>query len=373
MNNQMRRTCAAIALGAGLWLVMPAAAQAPRQPAQPRQQFSPEQLVAIAEEKYRIGTEEQQPEQLVEALDLLREALELDPLNTAAKLLAADILMDSNDYNSARDYYRAVLDVEPSNLRANLGYGKILNANRSYRQAAAYLIRAENVATESDEIVEVKRALAVAYAELGRTHDAIEKMNEATRAAPDNLDALESSVQIRFAAVARDPSFLPGAMTAAETYVDKAKANVQEMPWDKRRVVRLARAYELQLAVLKELHNSYYERDIRNQPTDRLLLGKGPEAAAALMRTAEIVRELALLRLTLSDHDALLLMEKAVEYDPENVAYLEGLAVCYRRVGNQEQAVGTCQRILELQPEHSGAREYLDSVGVAPTPAGSEQ
>ena len=81
-----------------------------------------------------------------EALDLLKNVLKATPNNVEANLLAAEMLMDANDFDLARNYFKQVLDNEPSNFRANLGTGKIWIANHYWRQAASYLEKAENVA-----------------------------------------------------------------------------------------------------------------------------------------------------------------------------------------------------------------------------------
>ncbi|MCK4342139.1 MAG: tetratricopeptide repeat protein [Phycisphaerae bacterium] len=332
------------------------------------------QKLERAHELKEAALEENEPEFLREALDLVSDVLEEDTLNTEARLLAGEILMEANEYDSARDNFSVVLEVEPSNFRANLGVGKIWNANRSWRQATAYLERAERVAADLERAVEVKRALAIAYAGQGKLTEAIQKMDEVVRADPDDLDGLQTSVGIRLGAAARDPKYLEGeegALAAAETYLKKVTQVVQQTPWKKEELDRLNQAYELLLAALRTLHNTFYEHDIRNQPTDKLLPGKEVQAAAALNRIAEKLSEHALLKLTLAEHEALMLAEKAVEYDPWNVKYLENLAALYQRTKNRARAVETFRKILELDPQHPGAKQYLEAVGEplsAPSP-----
>jgi tetratricopeptide (TPR) repeat protein len=327
------------------------------QPSRP--EVSAAQLVAMAQQKKDAGA-------LGEASQLVRAALESDPANTEAHLLAGEISFEARDYDAARDHFKLVLDVDPVNFRANLGYGKILNANRQYRQAANKLETAERVASDPQRMVDVRRALAYAYAGMGRVNDAVTKAEEAVKLDPQSLDARQTLVEIRLAAADRTPAQLEPALTDAEAYVQKNKDAVQQKPWDKERLQRLDSAYELLLSALRTLHNSFYERDLRRQVTNALVSGKQAEAAAALNRTAEVVSEQAALQLTLKEYDAVMLAAKAVEYEPKNLRYLENLASLYQRTNDRDMAVQTCRRILELKPDHEGARQYLEAVGESP-------
>lgn len=327
----------------------------------PRPELPAAQLVEMAQQKKEAGA-------LSEASQLVRAALERDPANTEAHLLAGEISFEARDYDAARDHFKLVLDVDPVNFRANLGYGKILSANREYRQAANKLETAERVASDPQRMVDVRRALAYAYAGMGRVNDAVTKAEEAVKLDPQSLDARQTLVEIRLAAADRVPAQLEPALADAEAYVQKNKDVVQQKPWDKERLQRLDSAYELLLSALRTLHNSFYERDLRRQVTNALVSGKQAEAAAALNRTAEVVSEQAALQLTLKEHDAVMLAEKSVEYEPKNLRYLENLAALYQRIKNRDMAVQTCRRILELKPDHEGVRQYLEAVGESPAP-----
>ena len=58
-----------------------------------------------------------------------------------------------------------------------------------------------------------------------------------------------------------------------------------------------------------------------------------------------------------------MIQEKAVEYDPKNVKYLENLAALYQAVQNREKAAEMCRKILELDPKQQRALDYLASLG----------
>ncbi len=297
------------------------------------------------------------------ALELVQQILDADIANTRAHLLAGEIMIEGNEYDQARDHFMFVVDIEPNNLRANLGLGKIWVANRSWRQARVYLERADRVATDAEDVAAVKRLLALAYAGMGKRAEALEEMQAAVRTDTDDLEVLDTAVEIHLRAASADPRYIEPTTAIADQYLQKAKRHVEEKPFDRERLTKLNRAYDLHATALRTLHANYYRRDVRNQPTDELLPGKEAEAAAALNQIAQDLREQALLRLTMAEHDVLLIAEKAVEYAPTNITYLENLASIYHRVQNRRQAIETYQRILELDPDHAGARQYLESVG----------
>lgn len=333
--------------------------------------------------------------QFAAALDLLKRTLVDAPGHIEGNLLAAEILMESNDYDLARTYFKNVLDREPSNYRANLGTGKIWVANRTPRQATIFLERAESVAPPEGR-AEVKRLLATAYTQMGQTQQGINKALEAVQADTADLDAQLTLVQIRQMALQRDPQQMEAALADAEKYVQMSAAALARSPFDRKVLQRLAGSYQILLStppnvgVLQALHNSFYGRNLRGEPTGELLPGKGPDAAAVLMRIADVYRQQALVNLIGSELDAILMTETAVsdKYDARNVKYLEQLAASYaqlqdlliRLVGPavtadptlSQETISVYQKILQLDPNNERARQYLQSVGAPLTtqPAG---
>lgn len=339
----------------------PPAPSAP--PAQPEMTDSTK--LERAQTLFDQGTAQQDEQLLQQALDLVTDVLQRDQQDIQANVLAGEILVAANQYDQARNHFKTVLDREDLNFRANLGYGKILAANHLWRQSAAYLEKAENVAAGAERIVDVKTALAFTYAGMGDLLRAIDKAGEAVNADPTDLDALQTLVEIRVNAATRLAAQLEAALQATKTYAQKAAEAAQAAPSDRAALARLEAAYNLQMTAIQEFHNSFYQRNVHNQPTNVLLPGKNVEAAAALSLMVEVMSQQADLRRILADHDALLVAEKAVEYDPTNVKYLETLATLYHRTSNLKKAEETCRRILELEPDHAGAKQYLKKVGPA--------
>lgn len=357
-----------------------ALAQAPANapPAAPSQAgASPAELIRAARAKFDAGLN-------AEAFELIKAALSLDRNNIEGNVLAAEILMATNNYNDARENFKRVLDVEPSNFKANLGMGKIWIAARYWRQATSFLQEAEKVAPEASR-AEVKRLLAQAYAASGQGPKGIEKALEAVQANPDDLDALKSLVEIRQLIAGQDPQQLEPWLADADRFVQKSIQAVERKPWDADTLARLDAAYDMKLEALRAYHNSFYQRDVRKAAVDRLLPGRGPDAAAVLIRLAEAKRAQALLKLILAEHDALQLTERALQddYDAKNVKFLGYAVAAYQQLQEltarlagpgvasdttlRDRAVEACRKILDLDPQNEMARQYLAEAGVALT------
>ena len=324
---------------------------------------------------------------LRENLQALAALLQREPGNIEGNLLTGEIAIELSDYDRARTAFKEVLRNEPGNYRANLGTGKIYISNRYWRQAISFLESAEKVAPEASR-AEVKRLLAIANAGAANLEQAIRKADEAVQANPSDLDALQTRVLVRIESAKLNPDQMTAAIKDAEAYLKQAVEGVRQKPWDRPTLSRLNAAYQTMVGppsspgVLQVYHNSLYEVT-RDQVSDRLRSGKGPEAAAALVRIAETLRQQSMLALVLQEHDALALAERAVaeEYAPTNVTYLEHLLATYQQLQDltarlvgpevardatlRDRAVATCRKILALDPQNEPAGTYLQSVGVS--------
>jgi Tfp pilus assembly protein PilF len=323
---------------------------------------SVEQLLGLAGQKKAAG-------EFREALGLLRAVLERDAVNISAQLLMGEILLESHaeaDYAQARQLFMRVLESEPSNYRANLGIGKIWLANGVWRQAVEYLQKAVEFAPGAQR-GDAKRLLARAYAGKGDMNPATQAADEALKADPTNLDALQTRAEVQLSAADRDPRQLESALKATEDYVGRCDQAVRQAPGNAEALNRLNGGYDLALAALRAYHNNFYELDNRGQRTDRVRPGAEKDVAEILGRIAELYRSQSAVRYTLSEHDATVFLAKAVELQPKDVSCLEKLAEAYARIMDRVQAIETYRRILELEPSHAAALEYLRDAGTAPT------
>ncbi len=324
--------------------------------------MSVEQLLDLAAQRKAAG-------EFREALGLLKVVLERDPANNAAKLLTGEVLLESQseaDYEQARQLFKQVLELEPSNYRANLGTGKVWLANRYWPQAVEYLKKAAGVASDAQRC-EAKRLLARAYAGKGDMAPALQAAEEALQADPANLDVLQTLAEVRLTSASRDARQLEKALSDADVYVQRSEQAVEQAPADISALNRLSGAYDLALAAQRAYHNNFYDLDNRGQRTDRVHPGAEAQVAEVLLEIAVLYRRQAAVRYTLSEHDATVFLAKAVELQPKNLRCLEALADAYARVRDRVQAIEIYRRILEVDPNHAAAQEYLGAAGAAPT------
>ena len=351
-------------------LALPTFAQAPSGP-----DATPPTPAAIAEQ-IRAAQAKFDAKLYAEAAEAIRGILSEDKNNIDGNLLAGKVLMATNNYNEARENFKKVIELEPSNFEANLNLGKIWIASRYWRQAISFLQEAEKVAPESGR-AEVKRLLAQALAASGQTPKGLDKAQEAIQVNPDDLDAQQILVEIRQSAATQDPQQLEPLLADADKFVQKAMQAVERKPWDRETLALLNKAYEYKSDALIAKNNSFYQRDVHRAAVDRLLPGKGPDAAAVLVRIAENKRAQALLKLVLAEHDAMELTERSVQddYDARNIKFLTALVAAYEQLQTltarmagpnvmndatlHDRATDVCRKIIELDPANEIARQYL--------------
>lgn len=362
------RMLAIVAIGGMMAAGLTAQQMPPRNQNPQRQGLTPEQAMEYVRERLEAGElEEAESEQ---ALELTQNILERNPNDVGALLLAGELLLERTsqvDFDRARQYFRQAKEIEPSNFRANLGLGRIWLASRVPRQAAQVLEEAERVAPR-DKRSMVKRMLATAYTMMGEYAGAVTKAEEAVQEDPDDLDALRVLAEIRMRTAQNDSERLQTAIKSADSYVEKATELWREDPAKRERLENLIRAQQVELSALRAYHQSLYEVNYRGDPTDELRAGEEAAAAAVLVRMAEKVRRQSELETLLTEHDVLVMIERAVEYEPKNPAYLEWLATTCERIADRTRAIETWRQLLEVDPNNEKARERLNALGVDTAP-----
>lgn len=297
----------------------------------------------------------------------IQAVLQQDPKNVRAKLLFGELAWQGGDYNTARDNFKAVLDVDRNNFRANLGMGRYYIASRIWRQAAFFLETAERVAP-ADQRGEALRLLSQAYNGQGLQDKAENAAQRAVDLDPNDFEALQTLVAIRLAKRDYDR-----ALENAQALVDVARDKVNETPEDTVALQRLLIALEAHVNVLRDYFRSLFQRDSRNRATDILRPGEESEAAAVLKRIGEQLEQQNAIRTVLNYHEILLLIEKALEYDPDNPEYLMEAGRLYANTNQTAAAIERFRQVLEQDPNHTGARQALQRLGATPAPTTPDQ
>ncbi len=306
------------------------------------------------------------------AIQTVRAILEGQPEDIEAKLLAGELLMlaGGEDFEAARRYFQQVLQNEPKNFRANLGMGRIWLETNYWRQADNFLKEAESVAPEKQKVA-VLQLRARALLGAGNAEEARTKAREALRADVERTaDSYRTVALVATSIAQRDPAQAEPALQEAARYVQRAAELAQERPWERGRVRELLSAYDLQIAALAIYYQSLCERDLKGNVLDRVKRGNEAAAAGALAQRSERTRLRAAVAAVDAEHDALLMLERAVELQPESVPILEEYAAALARVQDRERATRVYERIRELDPQNAAATQYL---GAAPaTPSASQ-
>lgn len=331
-----------------------------------------DELLEGAREAAERGRRPEVELKLNEAQQLLEKVRAAAPRNLQATVQAAEIATLQGMRNEARMLFKEVLEIEKSNFRANLGLGRFYVSTRLYRQARLYLEEADKVAPP-DRHEEVLRWLAASYAGQGQLPDAIDTLERAVEIAPDSFEALNMLVNMQMEAGSYEQ-----ALEGAEEFVTAARKAYEAAPAETWFLKRLIMAYETRIEVLKAYHNGLHTQDIRARFTDQLQPGNEAEAANVLSRIAHVSERLATLRWELSYHDSLMLMERAVQYQPDNIRYLLDLAGLLLATHQTQRAIETCQDLLEIanppntdpanvREIHEAAKELLRRLNVPPT------
>ncbi len=333
-----------------------------------RLMVTPGQALEVIKRDLEAGLLLEDIQRRTTAIQTVRAILEGQPEDVEAKLLAGELLMlpGGEDFEAARRYFQQVLQTEPKNFRANLGMGRIWLETNYWRQADNFLKDAEAVAPEKRR-VEVLQLRARALLGAGNTREALEKAEEALRADVEKTaDSYRTLALVAASIAQRDPAQAQAALKQAAQYVQRAAELARERPWERRRVRELLNAYDMQIATLTLYYQSLCERDLRNNVLDRVKRGNEAAAAGALAQRSERMRLRAAVAAMDAEHEALVLLERAVELQPTSVPVLEEYAAALARVQDRERATRVYERIRELDPQNAAAAQYLGAAPVAP-------
>jgi tetratricopeptide (TPR) repeat protein len=324
-----------------------------------------EQRLTKGREARRLGRDKEANALFADAQNGLELVLRNDPRNTEARVLAGELATETRNYEDARDQFLAAYNIEKENFRANLGLGRYYVDSRNWRQAGKYLETAARVAP-ADRQGETLRLLAVTYNGQGRRDKALETVQRAVKANPVDADTLQLLVQVR------------GEMEQYEQAVETAKQLVavqtqahDAQPAEPTVLQQLIQAYDTLGKALSLYHNHLYRKDARGNITDQVLPGKEAEAAAVLSQVAEIGEHSAKLQTELKHFGTLMLMDRAVTYQPANTQYLLDMATLLEATHQPDRAIETYQRLLQVtapsdtdknQAQHNqnAAREALE-------------
>lgn len=345
------------------------AAQAPTAPDRPATQPTdtmPAVLDLTVEQILSRAEQLRARRQYDEAQNTLDVALKRGDRTVEVLILAAQVAEDRDDAQTARGLYLEARRLAAGDFRANLGLGRINVRVKYWRQAVAYLEAAERVAPK-EQTAELQALLAQGYRGLKQTDRALAAAEKAIAADSSNTDARATLVTLRL-----DRSDFERALADAALLIQLCERKVEDNPGDQAVLAKLGEAYDTRLNVLREYHNTLYDRDITGNLTDKVSAGQEKLVAGIMRQVVDCRLYQAQLKLILTYYEILPLAEKAVENDPSNVPNLTQLALLYRNTAQDQKAAEVLAKILDIDPQNREARNELESLrggAATPTPA----
>ncbi|RMF79864.1 MAG: tetratricopeptide repeat protein [Planctomycetota bacterium] len=287
------------------------------------------------------------------------EILRRDEANVEALLIDAKVAEEERDVNRARERYLAVRAVQPNDFDANYGLGKIYVRKKIYRQAAYYLENAVAVAPP-DRAADVLVQFAQAKRGMSKTSEALDAAARALGLDQENTEAIQLVVTL-----STELGNFEQAIRAGQALVQITSKKAQESPGDVEAVQRVYMAYDS----LREVYRRYFSRLFQTEPdgtvTDQIVPGNESDAAATIARIIDIELLQAELRMKLKHFELLPLAERAVQFDPTNIAAWMQYGLLLKSTSQFDAARQAFERILELKPDNAEALKQLASLGAS--------
>ncbi|MFN9813596.1 MAG: tetratricopeptide repeat protein [Deltaproteobacteria bacterium] len=299
----------------------------------------------------------------------IQHALELEPRNARALLLAADIALDLDRGSEARAYLARLgaLVPESSTVHNRLGValeeeGDLEGAERELREAARLVrqghdasVNLGRVLRRSGRHVEAREAFDVAVrrapsdpqALLGRglaraatadVRGAEQDFRRAAELAPNDAEPLLALGDLQ-----RDLGAVSDAVTTYRAAIDREDADAASS-------LKLGTAHDL------------LDDNTRSAPAFEAAIRRSPELAAAHNGFGASLMHLSA-REPARRPEAVLALERAFELDPTDPNPLMNLALLAEREGAPPAAISAWERVLRVWPDSPIARRRLARLG----------
>jgi tetratricopeptide (TPR) repeat protein len=350
-------------------------------------------------------------EQYDEALKVYQEVLAEDPKDAQSQLRVSQIYRQKHDFAKAREASRKALEIDPENLEVRFNDVNLFEAEGKIAEAIT-LLKDMLGSTRKQSYNAGEKANRVALLErLGVMYRSNEQPREAV-AAFQEIGELDATLSPRVAAQVIETYRAAKDYAKAEREADEA---AKKHPDD--RTLRMVRASvlaetgkpaqaveelktlldgksdrEIQLSIAQahEKARNYAEMAKALEAAEKLSESKDEKETVLFMRgamyeklkqydaaEAEFRKVLALnpgnasalnyLGYMLADRNVRLseaqqLIQKALDRDPNNGAYLDSLGWVYYRMGKLEEAEQTLRRALERFPRDPTIHDHLGDV-----------
>ena len=334
------------------------------------------EFLAVAEDseiEFRQALVLSQQERLVEAVSVLRRLSDNAPDNLRLKVFLGEVLKRRKSYAEAAEIFRDVLKVEPNNFTANFRLGESLAQMGERQQAIERFLRLLEINGSDQDRILIQTSLAFVYQDAREFDKSAELFQTIIRENPE-----DDLTRLRLTYVFKESGQLEKALALSEELLSKCWDSSYEENSHKKHYL-IARAQVLSAAdqlekaseLLKDQRSHYPD------PEELYLVGSQLHLEHKSYRRAQQMIETAIsqypdsekLRFQLAAiherqdefEQAEILFRKMLEKNPEHAGVLNYLGYMLADRGVQlAEALGYIERALEIDP-HNGA--YLDSLG----------
>ena len=355
-----------------------------------------------------IGTRRRLANALIEdgqterARDVLRELVTNRPEDAAGLYLLSQVELDLNDFEEAERVARRLIEVEPTGIRGAYALSQVFGRRREYRQVIETLepalesarqgnMRADQVASllgrlgfAHEQLLDYERAaeiyeeatelipndlafeirLAQAYLESGRAPDALEIVGQAQTRHPSNVTLARLQAEalgvggdvqagvdvLQDALVANDRE--PMAYVALADYYNEHDRFQDAVELLESAETRFPTDTSIlfQLGAVLEQNDRYTDAE----RAFRRILVRNPEHAATLNYLGYMLADQGE-RL----EESVGLLERAIEIDPHNGAYLDSLGWAYFKLDRLDLAETHLRQASEQMVQNSVIQDHL--------------
>ena len=268
-----------------------------------------------------------------EAVSLIKNLIERDPLDVQAWLLLSDLYENTDREDEALQTYNLALEKNPDNIFLIVRIGNHCLMKNDWNCAVtyfekAYLAGSEKVESEGIGYLEINRTLCAIYFYAGRDSDGIAM-----------YDSLRAS--------GKDDCRLYFSLGKAMNYLDRFGEAVEYY----------RKGFEKDIGKLSEdsVYNAYvgYARALIKFDREDQALRLIRDDAKENIKNTTILKELeASIYINLKQYDnAISISEWLVASDPENRSHLLRLSLVYDMAGQFEKAEKALLKVLELSPD----------------------
>lgn len=333
-----------------------------------------------------------------EAKKTYEEALEYDPENISVLTFLSDLYINQKELNKAAEIYEKIIDIRKDNAYAYYNLGLIYGRLNLLDKAASNISKALEV---DEKYIDAQMILGTIYEIENKDIEAIDEYRKVLEIDALNLEARRRLVQIynklgeKKQALIENEEIITLYPNMAEAYLRGFSIHVTSKETTAAREI-LERAIGAgvedsmvyaSMGYLEGLHGNYeetieyykkaleiedennlykyylaiaYDRIGKQDITEDLLneiLDSGEEMAEAYNYLGYMYLEK-----DKKIEKAVQYIEKAIELEPENGAYLDSLAWAYYKKGNLDEAFEAITKAVEVLPSNSIIRDHLADI-----------